>query len=357
LWPQVISIILKILIQKLSKMKHSESQQDVGEDEYIEIVISAHDVIEYKRLDVFLAQKISHLSRSFLKQLFLNKQISLKVEESKKLELKRMPDEGSIIQIQVPPPLPDKAQPEELPLDILFEDEHLLILNKAAGMVTHPAPGNWTGTLVNAVLFHCKDLVGMSDTKRPGIVHRLDKGTSGLMVVAKSRKCHEGLVLLFSRHDIIRKYECLSMGTKQDKCGKIESLIGRHQNNRLKMTTQVSKGKNAITHYKVINYFENLTHIELTLETGRTHQLRVHLSEILKSAILCDPIYGNPKQDLIRVGKELTSIISGHPHPFLHTKTLGFKHPITTEDLLFETEPPKEFQQCLDYLHKYELNL
>jgi 23S rRNA pseudouridine1911/1915/1917 synthase len=338
-------------------MDNSDSQQTVGEDEFIELIISAEDVVEYKRLDVYLAKKITHLSRSFLKQLFLNNQISLKVEGYKKLELKRMPEEGSIIQIQVPPPLPDKAEAEDLPLEVLFEDEHLLIINKAAGMVTHPAPGNWTGTLVNAVLFHCKDLVGMGDTKRPGIVHRLDKGTSGVMVVAKNRKCHEGLVLLFSSHDITRKYECLSMGTKHSKAGKLESFIARHPNNRVKMTSQVSDGKKAITHYKVLKFYENITHVELTLETGRTHQIRVHLSEILKSPILCDSVYGNPKQDKDRLNKNLSNIIGSYPHPFLHAKTLGFKHPITGEQLLFTAPPPPLFQKSLDYLDKFESEL
>jgi 23S rRNA pseudouridine1911/1915/1917 synthase len=337
-------------------MENSDSQKEIRDEEFFEITVTSLDLLEYKRLDVYLAKKIPELSRSFLKQLFQNDQILLKTDSNKKLELKRMPEEGAIIQIQIPPPLPDKALPENLPLDILFEDDHLLIINKAAGMVTHPAPGNWTGTLVNTVLYHCKDLTGMGDTKRPGIVHRLDKGTSGVMVVAKSRKCHEGLVLLFSTHDIIRKYECLSMGTKQNKIGKLTSLIGRHPNNRIKMTTNIKAGKTAITHYRVITFYENLAHMELTLETGRTHQIRVHLSELLKSPILCDSVYGNAKQDLSRIEKALANIIGSYPHPFLHAKTLGFKHPITHEDMYFEAKPPVEFRNCLDYLNKFELD-
>jgi 23S rRNA pseudouridine1911/1915/1917 synthase len=337
-------------------MENSDSQNDSGEDDCIELIVTPEDVTEFKRLDVFLAKKIPHLSRSFLKQLFQNNQITLKLDIGKKLELKRMPIVDAIIQIQIPPPLPDKARPENIPLKILFEDDHLLIVNKAAGMVTHPAPGNWTGTLVNAVLHHCQNLTGMGDTKRPGIVHRLDKGTSGVMVVAKTRQCHEGLVLLFSSHDIVRKYECLSISTKQNKIGTLESLIGRHPNNRIKMTTQITNGKKAITHYKVINYYENLAHMELTLETGRTHQIRVHLSELLKSAILCDSVYGNPKQDLERIGKKLAHIIGTYPHPLLHAKTLGFKHPITGESIIFHAPVPEMFQQCLDYLNEHELN-
>ncbi len=322
----------------------------------IEIIVSQEDFEEFKRLDVFLTKKINHLSRNFIQQLFKKNLIHFKKETSlnQKLELKKLPKVNSIIQIQIPPPLPDKAIAEDIPLEVLFEDDHLIIINKSAGMVTHPAPGNWTGTLVNAVLHHCQDLQAIGDTKRPGIVHRLDKGTSGVMVVAKNKKCHEGLVLLFSTHDISRKYECLAMGVSQNKIGVLKSLIGRHPNNRIKMSSRPKSGRNAITHYHVLSFFDKLSHIELTLETGRTHQIRVHLSELLKSPILCDSLYGNPKQDLLRVPKELSVMINDYPHPFLHAKSLGFIHPITKEKLLFESPPPSLFTRCLNYLNQEE---
>ena len=324
-------------------------QQKEASD-WIELEVSSDDLAKHKRLDTFLSEKISHLSRSFIKQLFQKELISSSSELPKKLELKKMPPEGTIILVEVPPPLPDKALPEDIPLEILYEDDDLLIVNKAPGMVTHPAPGNWTGTLVNAVLHHCKDLQGMGDTKRPGIVHRLDKGTSGIMVVAKNRKSHEGLVLLFSTHDIVRKYQCLAMGNSFNQGGTLKSQIGRHPQNRLKMSTKGRVGKNAITHYKLLEQFDNLGHLEMTLETGRTHQIRVHLNELLRSPILCDPLYGNPKQDLTRVSEECRKIIGDYPHPFLHARVLGFKHPITGKELFFEAEPPNVFQDLLNQL-------
>lgn len=314
----------------------------------IEIVISEEDHITYRRLDQLLSDKIEDLSRSAIKRLFEAEKIFFDEEDSKKLELKKLPPAGSKIIVEIPPPLPIEAKPENIPLDILFEDEHLVIVNKPAGLVTHPAPGNYTGTLVNAILHHCPDLSGIGDKKRPGIVHRLDKGTSGVMVVAKSGKCHEGLVLLFSTHDIIRVYEAVLMSTQIPPSGKIESLINRHPTNRLKMTSKISKGKTAITHYKVLNFYKNFSHVAFKLETGRTHQIRVHASEQLKAPILMDPLYGNPKDHIKRISNELAPILKDYEHPLLHAKTLGFIHPITKKELLFEVKPPEIFLKTLE---------
>ena len=172
-------------------------------DDLISVTITAEDQESFKRLDQALNHKISSLSRTFLKKLFTNEQISLSAESPNqkiKLELKKLPPIGTIIEVNIPPPIDSKAKAENIPLEIIYEDEHLLFVNKPAGMVTHPAPGHWSGTLVNAVLHHCPDLSGIGNEKRPGIVHRLDMGTSGIMVVAKTQACHEGLVLLFSSH-------------------------------------------------------------------------------------------------------------------------------------------------------------
>ncbi|MCO4794219.1 MAG: RluA family pseudouridine synthase [Bacteriovoracaceae bacterium] len=319
-------------------------------DDSIIIKITEEDKGQFKRLDQFLAEKISHLSRNFIKQLFKKDMISGELNgEDVKIELKKMPAAQTSINVLIPPPLPSTAEAEDIPLEIIFEDEHLVIVNKPAGMVTHPAPGNYTGTLVNAILHHCPDLKGVGDQKRPGIVHRLDKGTSGVMVVAKDQKTHEGLVLLFSSHDIERKYIALAVGQEKPIGGTLKSTLGRHPQNRLKMAIDVKNGKEAITHYKILNNFDKYFLIELKLETGRTHQIRVHLSSILKSPILCDSTYGNPSQQLQRLPKEISEIIGDYPHPFLHAKVLGFKHPITGEDLYFEKEPPEIFQKVLDY--------
>lgn len=265
------------------------------------------------------------------------------------LELKKMPPAGTIIQVMVPPLLPSTAQPENIPLEILYEDEHLVFVNKPAGMVTHPAPGNYTGTLVNAILYHCKDIQGVGDQKRPGIVHRLDKGTSGVMVIAKTQACHEGLVLLFSSHNIDRVYEALVMRHRCQSYGTLESKMGRDSNNRLKMKANTTRGKMAITHYRVLDIFEKHLHMEFKLETGRTHQIRVHTSELLKMPIIGDSTYGSPNEQMMKLGQAYKDIINGYPYPFLHAKLLGLVHPITGEKLHFEVPPPELFQQVLAY--------
>lgn len=326
---------------------------DAENNESFTFTITEEDKNDFKRLDQYLADKLVDQSRSFVKMLF-EKGLITSENAVKKIELKKFPEVGTIINVLIPPPAPADALPEDLPLEILFEDEHLIIVNKAAGMVVHPAPGNYTGTLVNAILFHCNDIKGVGDQKRPGIVHRLDKGTSGVMVVAKNQKCHEGLVKLFSTHDITRRYECIAMGKSFPAGGKLESTIGRHPQNRLKMSTEAKSGKHALTHYRVLKQYDKVAHVELKLETGRTHQIRVHLSQLLYRPILCDSLYGNPSEHLQRVGPDLSEIIGNYEHPFLHAKELGFIHPITNEELNFTTPPPKTFQNILDYLNGNE---
>ncbi len=323
----------------------NEDSALTSSDECIQLTVCDLDKAQFKRLDQFLVHSLTDKSRSTIQSLFKSGKIT---SDQANLELKKMPPAGTIIQIKTPPPQAAEAIAQNIPLEILFEDEHLIIVNKEAGMVTHPAPGNWEGTLVNAILHHCQDLQGVGDQKRPGIVHRLDKGTSGVMVIAKNQKCHQGLVELFSTHDITRRYEALIIGGKKMAiAGKCESKIGRHPQNRLKMAINVKGGKNAITHYKVLDKFQNSTHLELKLETGRTHQIRVHCSQILNLPILGDTTYGNPKQQLTRLTPELSSLIYEYPYPFLHAKELGFIHPITGEDMHFTSEPPPLFREYL----------
>lgn len=328
-----------------------------------EFVITPEDRNEFKRLDQFLAHKISDLSRTFLKNLFSNNQIFLQDsntsesnQNSIKLELKKMPPVGTVICVNVPPPLPSNALAENIPLEILYEDEHLIFINKPAGLVTHPAPGNYTGTLVNAILYHCHDIKGVGDQKRPGIVHRLDKGTSGVMVVAKNQICHEGLVMLFSSHDIERTYEALVMRNRCQSYGTIESFIDRDPHNRLKMKTNTTRGKQAVTHYKVKEIFSKHIHMEFTLETGRTHQIRVHSAEKLRMPIIGDSTYGNPHEQLLKLGTDFKEIIGDYPYPFLHAKILGLVHPITGEKLRFEVPPPLLFQKVLEFSREKNQN-
>lgn len=320
-------------------------------DDLLLIQVSVEDQLQFKRLDQFLAARLPHLSRSFIKKLFEEDMILFDEESPTqgKLTLSKLPKTGSLIAVDIPPPIPTEAQAENLPLDIIYEDEHLLFVNKAAGMVTHPAPGNYTGTLVNAVLYHCKDLKGIGGELRPGIVHRLDKGTSGIMVVAKSAKCHEGLIELFSRHDIDRIYEAILIGGKNlPSAGRLESTIGRSPTHRQKMAANVKNGRKAVTHYHLLKNYEKFTHMQFKLETGRTHQIRVHASQLLHHALLMDPLYGNPAEHLKHLGEKYLPILKDYPHPLLHARVLGLVHPITGEKLRFEVEPPQIFKQVLE---------
>jgi 23S rRNA pseudouridine1911/1915/1917 synthase len=318
-----------------------------SENDTFEIVITLDDQ-NFKRLDQFLAHKLPDYSRTLLKKLFERDQIY--ATNGKKIELKKMPAVGTEIIVEIPPPLPTAIVPQNIPLEILYEDEHLIIINKEQGLVVHPGAGNYDHTLVNAILYHCPDLKGVGNEKRPGIVHRLDKGTSGVMVVAKSHEAHEKLVEKFSTHNIERVYEALILGHNVPKMMKIESMIARHSRDRLKMTSQVQFGKKAITNFKVLEYFKNFTHVELKLETGRTHQIRVHLSEVLKSPILRDELYGRINEEEKLYPPAILKILKNFSYPLLHAKILGFDHPITNQKLYFEKAPPAIFQEVLKLL-------
>ena len=327
--------------------------------EEVVIEVTAADKEKYKRLDLFLVEKLPNLSRSFIKFLFEQGQILvLNPNPNVKLELKRVPPQGTKLAVSIPPLPAPNALPQNIPLDVLFEDQYLIVINKPAGLVVHPGAGNPDGTLVNALLYHClnqgndlkNNFPSVSDRFRPGIVHRLDKGTSGIMVAAKTQKCHEELVKLFSIHNIERAYQAIAMGSEVLAGGKIESTIGRHPTNRIKMAANVREGRHALTHFKLLEQFEKCFHVELLLETGRTHQIRVHLSDILKTPILNDPLYGNPGEHKQRLGKNVSQIIQDYPHPFLHAKRLGFIHPMTGKKLFFETPPPEIFEKVIQAL-------
>ncbi len=309
-------------------------------DKTIQIIIADEDLI-HKRLDVLIAKKIPELSRSLIKKFYEQGLI----QGPDKIELKKMPPVGTTITINLPSLEDDDAKPQNIPLEILYEDEHLIIINKEAGMVVHPAPGNPDGTLVNAILYHCPDLRGIGNIKRPGIVHRLDKGTSGVMVVAKEDKTHQKLIDIFSRHDIERYYEALVLGIKIPQEGKLESTIGRSPYNRLKMKAHVKNGKEAITYFKVLDLYKQSSHLELKLETGRTHQIRVHLSELLNKPIINDMLYGRINEQNQRLSPAIKKVFDSYEHPFLHAKILRFKHPMTGKELSFETPPPLIFQK------------
>lgn len=319
------------------------SQNEFDSNENYSVIITEEDRNEFKRLDVFLTQRLP-FSRSTIKRMYEDENISSETPVS----LNKMPPTGTVIEVEVPPPVPSDLIPENIPLEILFEDSHLIIINKPAGLVVHPAPGHYTGTLVNAILYHCPDLKGIGSEKRPGIVHRLDRGTSGIMVVAKDHATHEGLVSLFSVHDIERKYEAIVGGRPSVHSGTITSTIGRHPTLRQKMAANVKNGKKAVTHYKTLHQFDSASHMELRLETGRTHQIRVHMSQILHTPILCDPVYGGSDSHLKKTPASIRQELMDYPYQLLHAKELGFTHPITKEKLHFINPPPEIFQKALE---------
>ena len=306
----------------------------------IQIEIQGEDREQFQRLDQFLASKLQ-LSRMTVKRLFEAQKITSDVS----LKLNKMPPVKSTLMAQLPPHVSYCPVGEEISLDILHEDDDLIFLNKIAGMVVYPAPGHRTGTLLNALLNHCPDLEG---GPRSGIVHRLDKGTSGVMVVAKTLKAQEKLIELFSLHDLERVYWALAQqGEEIPVAGKIVSLLSRHPKSRLKMSSRVRQGKRAVTHYRVVREYSSFQFLELELETGRTHQIRVHLSEQLKIPILGDPLYGNPKQQRQNLDEKSQKILGEYEYPLLHAQKLGLKHPITQKYMEFEVPPPSPFKEMI----------
>ena len=224
--------------------------------------------------------------------------------------------------------------PENIPIDIVYEDDYLLVVNKPSGMVVHPAPGNYSGTLVNALMYHCNHLSSVNGDIRPGIVHRIDSDTSGLLLVAKNDEVHNDLAKQISEKTVLRKYIALVSGIIQEDSGTIDAPIGRDKFDRKKMAVTSENSKNAITHFKVLERLNNATLIECRLETGRTHQIRVHMNYI-KHPIINDPVYGTRKLIDIEFGQ------------MLHAKSIGFIHPITKQYLEFEVDVPEKFKEIL----------
>lgn len=303
------------------------------------------------RIDKLLVGRLPDLSRSRIQSLIASDCVRL--DDLGITNANHRVKARQTIEIILPPVREPEPKPENIPLDIVYEDSHLLIVNKAAGMVVHPAPGNNAGTLVNALLFHCSaELKGIGGIKRPGIVHRIDKGTSGLMVVAKDEKTHHGLVELFARHDIARQYQALVWGSLRPPSGRIEGNIGRSPHNRKSMAVVKNGGKTAVTHYNSLKSFAqgDVTLVECTLETGRTHQIRVHMTHT-GHPLLGDPLYGTERKiNKSKVSEGGKALLKGFNRQALHAKSLGFCHPVTKKMLHFESDLPldlKELQNCL----------
>ena len=247
--------------------------------------------------------------------------------------------DGDEITVSVPDPRPLEAIPQEIPLDIVYEDSHLLVVNKPQGMVVHPAAGSPDGTLVNALLAHCKgSLSGINGVMRPGIVHRIDKDTSGLLIVAKTNEAHLGLAEQIKEHSFLREYEAIVIGHLKESQGTVNAPIGRDPKDRKKMTVTQQNSKEAVTHYFVLEEFPGYSHLRFRLETGRTHQIRVHMST-LGHAIVGDPVYAPRNAETFSLNGQC-----------LHAKKIGFIHPITKEYLEFDSDLPQHFQDLLQKL-------
>ena len=300
----------------------------------LEVVLNQNEAGQ--RLDQVLAERFPDLSRSVLQRWLDQGQITVDGEVATR-KTKAVP--GAKVQIVPASPPPSKALPQDLPLRIVYEDEHLIAIDKAAGMVVHPAPGHPDGTLVNALLHHSNPLGGEEET-RPGIVHRLDKDTSGVMIAAKSARAHEELIKMFQRHDLQRTYQAIAVGHLSKEQG-FDTLHARHPAHRKRYTSKTDKGKRAFTKVVPIELMYGTTLLNCTLQTGRTHQIRVHLADA-KHPVLGDTLYGKSISD-----PKVRAISQRLGRQALHAKSLAFKHPISNEALEFQTPPPPDFEEAL----------
>ena len=301
------------------------------------------------RLDRFLMGATEAMSRTHLQRLIRDGDVTVndKVTKQPSYQLRA----GDRVCLTLPPPRPlDTAAPENIPLDILHEDSHLIVLNKPAGMLVHPASGVNSGTLVNALLSHCTDLSGIGGVERPGIVHRLDKDTSGVLVVAKTDVVHRGISAQFEVHRPTRQYIAVVCGVPSATTGTIDAHIARSRRDRRRMTTVKTGGRHAITHYEVLEGYPQFATVQLTLETGRLHQIRVHLQHI-GHPVVGDAVYGGEQRALNDAQTAaLKQALARLKRQALHAQHLGFTHPVTGENLLFATPIPEDMQQVIDAL-------
>ncbi len=312
----------------------------------LKIIVAADE--SGQRLDKFLQLKLTDISRSQIQNLIIQEHIlinNLCVKTGYKLK------NGDVISLDFPEKSVSHLSPENIPLDIKYEDDYLLVINKPSGMVVHPGAGNFSGTLVNALLYHCNSLSSSNGPLRPGIVHRLDKNTSGLLVIAKNDKIHSLLQKQFETRDIIRTYIALVWGRPVAKEGEIDTFIARSRRDRKKMAVSEFKGKQAITTYKLIKDYKYLSVLELKLKTGRTHQIRVHLNHI-NLPVFGDPEYNGRKTQLRRfpsyLQKRGMALLRGIDRQALHAKKLSFIHPHNNERVNFESDLPDDIAKIIN---------
>lgn len=291
---------------------------------------------EGDRIDKYLSSLLPELSRSYIQKLILEENVKLNgqcVGASKKVSCE------DLVEIMVPDAVEPEIKAENIPLDILYEDNDLIIVNKPKGMVVHPAPGHYSNTMVNALLYHCTNLSGINGVLRPGIVHRIDMNTTGSVIVCKNDICHRAMAQMLKEHSIDRRYRTIVYGNFTETDGTISGKIGRSQNDRKKMMNNAPNGKDAVTHYKVLESYKGYSYLECRLETGRTHQIRVHMSSI-GHPVLGDDTYSNRKSQYHLEGQTL------------HAYFLGFKHPITGEYIEVTAPIPDYFEKLLIDMRK-----
>lgn len=290
------------------------------------------------RIDKYLSDALPDVSRSFLQRLLKEGQVSV---DGKMVKANYRLSGGETITVMFPQQQEPDIVAEHIPLDILYEDSDLLVVNKPKGMVVHPGAGHYSGTLVNALMYHCRDgLSGINGVLRPGIVHRIDRNTTGSLLVCKNDFSHNHIAQQLKDHSITRRYRAIVHGNLKEDCGTVSAVIGRHPTERKKMAVNVKNGREAVTHYRVLERFGQFTYIECQLETGRTHQIRVHMSSI-HHPILGDDVYGPSKCPF-----------SGLEGQTLHAQVLGFVHPRSGEYLEFSAPLPPYFTELLEKLKK-----
>ena len=290
-----------------------------------------------ERIDVLLARLLPDLTRSGAQKLLEDGRVT-KDGQAVRKNYKTAPEDT--FEVDLPPVQKIDLQPENIPLDVAYEDDDLIVVNKPKGLVVHPAPGHWSGTLVNALLYHCRgSLSGINGELRPGIVHRIDKDTSGLLIAAKNDFSHQALAAQLQDHTLRRTYEAIACGNFRDDCGTIDAPIGRHPTDRKRMAVTDHNSRPAVTHYAVLARYPAYTHLQLQLETGRTHQIRVHLA-YLGHPILGDAVYGHKKPEL------------GQDTQCLHARALTFLHPRTGQEVTVRCDLPDYFEAVLQKLQR-----
>jgi 23S rRNA pseudouridine1911/1915/1917 synthase len=301
-----------------------------------------------QRIDSYLANCLEHTTRSRIQKLINNNLITVN-DKVIKANYIVLPNDEIVLTIPVSP-RPDKVEPENIPIEIIYEDDYLLIVNKPAGMVVHPSYGNYTGTMVHALLYHTKELSAFNGDYRAGIVHRIDKDTTGLLVIAKNEEVHANIAKQFAAHTTEREYWALCWGKFKNSSGEILANIARSKHDRKLFSVSENDGKIAHTFYEVLEEFDFLSLIKLKLKTGRTHQIRVHLAHI-KHNIFGDHTYGgrriNYGYELPKIKARVNNLLKIMNRQALHAKTLGFVHPITNDKMIFNSELPEDFTNLL----------